>query len=107
VEVDLEKGLSEAIQLTLDKWSYVQQVDYEKIPFKCKACHEYGHFTKKILQAKESQAQYSKHEQWKQPKRRKTNGKEASMNPPQGQGEKSIDPREKPPTPPKRRIESQ
>jgi hypothetical protein len=32
VEVDLEKGLLEAIQLNLDNWSYVQQVDYEKIP---------------------------------------------------------------------------
>jgi hypothetical protein len=34
VEVDLEKGLSEAIQLTLDDWTYVQQVDYEQFPFK-------------------------------------------------------------------------
>jgi len=40
VEVDLEKGLSEAIQLTLDNLSYVQQVEYEKIPFKCKEYHE-------------------------------------------------------------------
>jgi hypothetical protein len=48
VEVDLEKGLPEAIQLNLDNWSYIQQVDYEQIPFKCKACHEYGHFSKKL-----------------------------------------------------------
>jgi hypothetical protein len=54
VEVDLEKGLPEAIQLNLDNWSYIQQVDYEKIPFKCKACHEYGHFAKNVPQVKET-----------------------------------------------------
>jgi hypothetical protein len=32
VEVDLKKGLPEAIQLTLDNWSYLQQVDYEQLP---------------------------------------------------------------------------
>ena len=40
VEVDLEKGLLEAIKLTLDGWSHIQKVDYEKLPFKCKAYHE-------------------------------------------------------------------
>jgi hypothetical protein len=54
IEVDLEKGLLEAIQLTLDSWSYIQQVDYEQLPFKCKACHEYGHFAKNCLQVKSS-----------------------------------------------------
>jgi hypothetical protein len=57
VEVDLEKGLLEAIQLTLDNWSYIQQVDYEQIPFKCKACHEYGHFAKNSPRAKSSKPQ--------------------------------------------------
>jgi hypothetical protein len=46
VELDLEKGLLKAIQLTLNDCSYIQQVDYEKLPFKCKAYHEYGHFMK-------------------------------------------------------------
>jgi hypothetical protein len=54
VEVDLEKGLPEAIQLNLDSWSYIQQVDYEQIPFKCKICHEYGHFAKSCPQAKDT-----------------------------------------------------
>jgi len=34
VEVDMEKGLPEEIQLTLYGWSYIQTTDYEKIPFK-------------------------------------------------------------------------
>jgi hypothetical protein len=101
VEVDLEKGLPEAIQLTLDNWSYVQQVDYEKIPFKCKSCHEYGHFTKSCPQTKESQEQDLKQDQWQQPKRKKTVGK-TTMIPPQGQGEKTTGSRERPPSSPQK-----
>jgi hypothetical protein len=46
VEVDLEKGFSEAINITLENWSYLQKVDYEQLHFKCKAYHAYGHFAK-------------------------------------------------------------
>lgn len=53
VEVDLREGLPEAIKIKVDKWTHIQQLDYEQIPFKCNVCHEYGHFsnrcTKKIL----------------------------------------------------------
>lgn len=71
VEVDLEKGLPEAIQPNLDNRSYIQQVDYEQIPFKCKAYHEYGHFAKNCTQAKETQEQDPKQDHWQQPKRKK------------------------------------
>jgi hypothetical protein len=63
VEVDLEKGLPKAIQLNLDSWTYIQQVDYEHIPFKCKICHEYGHFSKSCPQAKDTQDQDPKIDQ--------------------------------------------
>ena len=46
VEVDLEKGLPESINLSIDGWTHLQTVDYEQIPFKWKYCHEYGHFAK-------------------------------------------------------------
>jgi hypothetical protein len=49
VEVDLEKGLLEAIKLSLDGWTHVHKLDYEKLPFKCKSCHEYGHFAETAL----------------------------------------------------------
>jgi hypothetical protein len=94
VEVDLEKGLPEAIQLNLDSWSYIQQVDYEQIPFKCKICHEYGHFAKSCPQAKDMQDQDPKQDQWQQPKRKKTNGKTQPI-PTQNQREKPPDPKEK------------
>jgi len=34
VEVDLGKGLLEAIKIKVDQWTHIQQLDYEQIPFK-------------------------------------------------------------------------
>jgi hypothetical protein len=48
VEVDLEKGLPETIKLTLDDWNHIQNLDYEQLPFKCKVCHEYEHFSRRF-----------------------------------------------------------
>ena len=45
IEVDLEKGFLEAINMSMDSWNHLQTIDYEQIPFKCKTYHEYGHFT--------------------------------------------------------------
>ena len=44
VEVDLEIGLPEAIKLNVVDWSHFQELDYEQLPFKCRFCHECGHF---------------------------------------------------------------
>ena len=44
VEVDLEIGLPKAIQLIVAEWSYIQELDYEKILFKCWFFHGYGNF---------------------------------------------------------------
>jgi hypothetical protein len=85
--------------LNLDNWSYIKQVDYEQIPFKCKACHGYGHFAKNCPQVKETQEQDPKQDHWQQPKRKKATGKNP-LNPPQGQGEKAPCPRERPPSSP-------
>jgi len=54
VEVNLEKGLPEAIKLTLGDWSHIQELDYEQIPFKCLHCHAYGHFAKSCPKASEA-----------------------------------------------------
>lgn len=53
VEVNLEKGLPEAIQLSLGEWRHIQELDYEQIPFKCLRCHTYGHFAKCCPKASE------------------------------------------------------
>eukprot|EP00253_Pinus_taeda_P001787 PITA_01787 len=44
VEVDLEVGLPEAIKITVGEWQHYQMLDYEQLPFKCRTCHEHGHF---------------------------------------------------------------
>lgn len=49
VEVDLGKGLPETIKIKVDEWSHIQQLNYEQIPFKCKVCPEYGHFSNRCI----------------------------------------------------------
>jgi hypothetical protein len=44
VEVNLEVGLPEAVKLKVGEWKHFQKLDYEQLPFKCRGCHEYGHF---------------------------------------------------------------
>lgn len=44
VKVDLDTGFLGTINLNMDNWSHIQEVNYDQIPFKCKAFHEYRHF---------------------------------------------------------------
>ena len=46
MEVDLEKGFPKVVNLYMDGWEHMQKVDCKHLPFKCKKCHEYGHFVK-------------------------------------------------------------
>jgi hypothetical protein len=45
IEVDLEVGLPKYIQLKVVDWSHIQELDYEQLPFTCRHCHIYKHFT--------------------------------------------------------------
>jgi hypothetical protein len=66
VEVDLEVGLPEVVKLKVGEWHHLQKLDYEQFSFKCRGCHEYGHFQRncpKALQEKE------KEEGWQQPRK--------------------------------------
>ena len=69
MEVDLEVGLSEAIKLNVGNWSHIQKLDYEQLPFKCRGCHEYGHFARNC--PKKSEEAKEKEEGWKKIKRSK------------------------------------
>jgi hypothetical protein len=64
VEVDLEEGLPEAINLTVAGWTYVQELDYEQIPFKCRHCHGHGHFAKHCKKKSEEQVEKNNGESW-------------------------------------------
>lgn len=72
VEVDLGKGLPEAIKLKVDDWSHIQQLNYEQIPFKCKVCHEYGHFANRCTKLSNVDNNTQK-EQWEVVRKRKNN----------------------------------
>jgi hypothetical protein len=69
VEVDLEAELPEVVKLKVGAWHHFQKLDYEQLSFKCRSCHEYGHFKgtaqRPIRQTKEDG------EGWKQLKKRK------------------------------------
>eukprot|EP00253_Pinus_taeda_P022174 PITA_22174 len=76
VEVDLGKGLPEAIKIKVDQWTHIQQVDYEKLPFKCKVCHEYGHFVNRCSKSKTNESEGNieiSEGAWEQVKKKKPN----------------------------------
>lgn len=71
VEVDLGRGLPEAIKLKVDNWTHIQQLDYEQIPFKCKVRHKYGHFANRCT--KNSNVEnVPQEEQWEPVKKKKS-----------------------------------
>ena len=66
VKVDLEIGFPEAIRINVADWSHIQELDYEQIPFKCRFCHEYGHFARNCKKKTEVDLVSDKPNQWKQ-----------------------------------------
>ena len=72
VEVDLEIGLSEAINLTVAEWSHIQELDYEQIPFKCRLCHGYGHFSCNCKKKSKDEMEQVKDAQWTQVQKART-----------------------------------
>ena len=66
VEVDLETDLPKAINLTVAEWSHIQESDYEKIPFKCRLCYGYGHFSRNCKKKSEEEIENEKADQWAQ-----------------------------------------
>jgi hypothetical protein len=65
VEVDLEIGLPEAVKLKVGEWKHLQKLDYEQLLFKCRGCHEYGHFQRNC--PKTPSIEKAGEEGWQQP----------------------------------------
>ena len=43
IYMDLSQALSKAIKMIWEDEDWVQNLDYEQVPFQCRLCHEYGH----------------------------------------------------------------
>jgi hypothetical protein len=46
VMLNVRKGLEKYLELVLGNSSYMQILDYEGVPFKCRRCHHYGNMAK-------------------------------------------------------------
>lgn len=44
VEINVSKGLPEKMKLASPNGSWIQALDYEGIPFRCRKCHKIDHF---------------------------------------------------------------
>jgi hypothetical protein len=73
VEVDLEIGLPEAVKLKVGEWQHLQKLDYEQLPFKCRGCHEYGHFQRNC--PKTLHTEKTGEEGWQQPQKGRSKSK--------------------------------
>ena len=57
MELDLSKPLPDAVEMCAGSYSWVQQLDYETLPFRCHLCHEYGHLVRRCPKAKSMEQQ--------------------------------------------------
>lgn len=70
VEVYLGKGLPEPVKIKVNSWVHIQQLDYEQIPFKCKVCHEYYHFSNICPKKQENDKVEVQDPKWEQVKKK-------------------------------------
>ncbi|XP_057862492.2 uncharacterized protein LOC131070841 [Cryptomeria japonica] len=57
VELDLSRPLPDAVEMCVGSHSWVQQLDYETFPFRCRLCHEYGHLVHRCPKARLAEKQ--------------------------------------------------
>jgi len=43
VQMQLKKTLADSVSIFHDDFEWIQPLDYEHIPFRCRKCHEHGH----------------------------------------------------------------
>jgi hypothetical protein len=63
IEMDVSGALLEAIRLEFRDEEWIQSIDYEKIPFRCRIFHEHGHLFKDFPLNKKQEAENTKIQQ--------------------------------------------
>ncbi|XP_059076623.1 uncharacterized protein LOC131875916 [Cryptomeria japonica] len=51
VEIDLNNPLPDSLEFFIGSASWIQPLDYESLPFRCRFCHEYGHLQRQCPRA--------------------------------------------------------
>ncbi|XP_057868067.2 uncharacterized protein LOC131075253 [Cryptomeria japonica] len=51
VEIDLNNPLPDSLEIFIGSASWIQPLDYESLPFRCRFCHEYGHLQRQCPRA--------------------------------------------------------
>ena len=82
--------MPEAIKLTVANWSYIQELDYEQVPFKCRFCHGYGHFARNYKKKSEKELQKEKDDQWTQDKKEGTSNQDPRKKSKDGKTMKGV-----------------
>jgi hypothetical protein len=60
IEMDVSGALPEAISLEFKDEEWIQSIDYEQIPFRCRRCHEHGNLIKECPLNKKQEAENTK-----------------------------------------------
>jgi hypothetical protein len=63
IEMDVSGALPEAISLEFRDEEWIQNIDYEQIPFRCRRCHEHGHLIREFPLNKKQEAENPKPQQ--------------------------------------------
>ena len=90
----MEAGLPEAIKLTVGDWHHFQKLDYEQLPFKCRICHEHGHFQRNCPKAPAGDK--VEEEGWKEIKKGKVVSKPNEQKKPGPMGKSKTNSKTKP-----------
>jgi hypothetical protein len=63
IEMDVSGALPEAISLEFRDEEWIQSIDYEQIPFRCRRCHEHGHLFRECPLNKKQETKNTKIQQ--------------------------------------------
>jgi hypothetical protein len=63
IEMDVSEALPEAISLEFRDEEWIQSIDYEKILFRCRRCHEHEHILREFPLNKKKEPENTKQQQ--------------------------------------------